>query len=216
MSSLIIIEGLIGAGKSTLTKQLSDTLGAIAMYEPVEENPYLEKFYQDPKRYALEMQFWLMSNRYQMHREAIEIIWRTGKPVIMDRSIYGDAVFCKRNYLDGNIDELGYKNYMAMRKVMTNSLLVPQLSIYLQVDPNECNKRISSRGRDCEQTIPVKYLEGLEVLYRELMVELEEMGSNVVNIDWNEFKDPELVMLLIKNRLPQAGLLTNYKPIGKR
>ena len=129
---MIVIEGLIGVGKSTLTDDLGKTLGFKVFKEPVEDNPYLEEYYKDPKRYALEMQFWLMSRRFQMHQEAIEFIWRTGKGVIMDRSIYGDAIFAKQNVTDGNINKIGYDNYMKMRDVMFRFLMVPQLTLFLE------------------------------------------------------------------------------------
>ena len=73
-SQLIIIEGLIGVGKSTLAVKLAKQLNYHLIKEPVIDNPYLEKFYADPKRYALEMQFWLMSKRFAMHQEAISLI----------------------------------------------------------------------------------------------------------------------------------------------
>src|SRR5277367_3948639 len=94
---LIIVEGNIGAGKSSITKAIAEKLKAHAMYEPVESNPYLDDFYKDQKRWALEMQYWLMAKRFKMHEEAIEHIMTTGQAVIMDRSIYGDAVFAKKN-----------------------------------------------------------------------------------------------------------------------
>jgi len=115
---LIIIEGLIGAGKTTLSRQLGEELSYRVMEEPTIDNPYLDKYYEDPKRWALEMQFWLMSRRFEMHQEAIEHIWKTRQSVIMDRSIYGDAVFCRKNFLDGNIEKIGYDTYLKMREVM--------------------------------------------------------------------------------------------------
>ena len=111
---MIIIEGNIGAGKSTLTKQLAEKLNARAFYEPVESNPYLEDFYKDPKKYALPMQFYLMSVRYEMHQQGIEHTWRTGQTCIFDRSIYGDYVFAKKNWLDGNMSDLDFENYNKM------------------------------------------------------------------------------------------------------
>ena len=91
-SQLIIIEGLIGVGKSTLAVKLAKQLNYHLIKEPVVDNPYLDKFYTDPKRYALEMQFWLMSKRFSMHQEAIKIIWQKGQGVIMDKAYEGSAL----------------------------------------------------------------------------------------------------------------------------
>ncbi len=201
---MVIIEGLIGVGKSTLTSNIGKALGFKVFKEPVEDNPYLEDFYKNPKRYALEMQFWLMSRRFQMHQEAIEYIWRTGKGVIMDRSIYGDAIFARQNVKDGNISPLGYDNYLKMRDTMFRFLMVPQLTLFLQASPKTCLKRISMRDRDCEIKIPLEYLAGLDEEYKHLRTELAQKGSRVEIIDWENFKSTEEVLagLIAKNLLP--------------
>lgn len=182
---LICIEGNIGSGKSTLTKALAELIGAKAMFEPVGENPYLDLFYNNPKRYGLEMQFWLMSKRFEMHEQAIRHIWETGQSVIMDRSIYGDWVFSKRNWLDGNIEDVGYKSYLKHREVMNRYLLTPHTVLWLHVHPVTCQDRINTRGRDCEKTIPLEYLQGLHTLHAELMEEMRNRGSKVVALDWD-------------------------------
>jgi deoxyadenosine/deoxycytidine kinase len=199
MAQLIIIEGNIGAGKSTLTDRLAEQLGGIAVYEPVESNPYLADFYKDPKKYALEMQFWLMSKRYQLHLDAIEKVWREGKTVIMDRSIYGDYIFAKAHQVLGNISDIGFANYMAMRNTMERTLLIPQLTIYLNVSVDNCLNRINERNRGCESGITKEYLEILEKIYHELISELRSKGSNIIDIDHNEFKDVDYILGQIKS-----------------
>jgi deoxyadenosine/deoxycytidine kinase len=183
---LICIEGNIGAGKTTLTKALAELTGARAMFEPVEENPYLEKFYADPKRYALEMQFWLMSRRFAMHEEAIRHVWLTGQSVIMDRSIYGDWVFARQNYLIGNIEEMGFENYTTHRKVMDKSLLPPHTVVWLSASPKTCQERIISRARSCEKTVSLSYLKGLHDLHIQLMSEMRLRGSKVIELAWDQ------------------------------
>jgi len=120
---LIIIEGGIAAGKTTLTNQLAEHYDAKPFFEPVETNPYLELYYKDPEKYALPMQFFLMSNRYALHMEAIEHIWKSKQMCIFDRSIYGDFVFAKRNWLDGNMSKLDFDNYNKMRDVMFRNVM---------------------------------------------------------------------------------------------
>lgn len=190
---LICIEGNIGAGKSTLAKDLAESLGALPMFEPVGENPYLELFYGDPERYALEMQFWLMSRRFEMHEEAIRHIWETGQSVVMDRSIYGDWVFAKKNWLDGNIEDVGYTSYLHHRETMSRYLLVPHVVVFLDATPNTCHKRIQERGRACEKTIQFSYLAGLEDLHRELMLDMQMRGSKIVKLNWNQYGDARTV-----------------------
>jgi len=191
---LIIIEGNISAGKSTLTENLAKELNARPFFEPVKTNPYLELFYKDPERYALPMQFYLMSNRFKAHKEAIDHIWKTGQTCIFDRSIYGDFVFAKKNEMDGNMSELDFENYTKMRNVMWNYLMIPHITIYLKTDPTQLKERILARGRECEKAITEDYLGGLDSLYNELIYYLQGEGSNVVKIDWNEFKPTSHVL----------------------
>ncbi len=196
---LIIIEGGIASGKSTLTKNLAEKLNYKAFYEPVEQNPYLEKYYSDPKTYALEMQWWFLAHRFQMHREAINHIWKTGQSVIMDRSVYGDEVFACLNYEEGNITKEGWETYKKHRFVMFNYLMVPHYTIYLDVLPEICLGRIKNlRGRDCESNISLSYLQHLNDLNEELLINLQYMGSKVHKFNNDSFLKPEDVLNSIK------------------
>ena len=190
---LIIIEGNIGVGKSTLSKKLAEEYDFKLFEEGADTNKefveYLNLYYKDPKRYALEMQFWLMSTRFRQHQEALRHIHTTGQTCIMDRSIYGDTVFAKRNFLDGNISQLGYDSYLKHRDVMLQFLMVPQLTLYLDADPKTCLDRVNMRNRTSESGIPLEYLQGINDLYQELLVELEDKGSHVKRIDWSQFKE---------------------------
>jgi deoxyadenosine/deoxycytidine kinase len=201
---MVTIEGNIGVGKSSLAKQLSELCGWRPSYEPVETNPYLQKFYQAPERYGLEMQYWLLSQRFQAHQDAVEHVWRTGQPVVFDRSIYGDTVFARKLCLDGKIDEIGYTSYCHMRETMFRFLLTPQLTIYLDASPETCLMRIGARGRSCEQDIPLAYLQGLEACYQDLLEELQQRKSKVLRLNWNEFRPAEDVLGMVQDFLPQA------------
>ena len=86
------------------------------------------------------------------------------------------------------MSDLDFDNYNKMRKVMFKNIMVPHITLFLKGDPEICQERIKQRGRDCEKTIPLGYLKGLNDLYKELMYELKEMGSNIIELDWNEFK----------------------------
>jgi deoxyadenosine kinase len=214
MSALIIIEGLIGAGKSTLCTNLMNTYGWTTLFEPVDENPYLDKFYADPKIYGLEMQFWLMSRRFQQHQIAVETIWRQGKTVLMDRSIYGDNVFCKKNYLDGNITKDGLENYQKMQDVMLRYLMVPHYTIYLDASPASCLDRIKLRSRDCELGISLEYLQGLQEIYYDLLDNLAHRGSHVVRVPWDTFLSTDKVMEIIQTETNQLFAFPDYPKIN--
>jgi len=106
-ANVVVIEGIIGAGKSSLAKTLGEALGIKVMSEPVEENPYLEFFYQDPKRYAFEMQMHMLMRRHAQQQEASWRCLNGSKGVVLDRSLPGDRVFCRLQRDLGNIGELG-------------------------------------------------------------------------------------------------------------
>lgn len=190
---MIVFEGGIGAGKSTIAdlvaKYLKRTYDMIVSvyHEPVKKNPYLEKYYADRARWALEMQYFLMAYRFRMHRDAVDEEWAKGIVTLHDRSIYGDGAFAYVNYRDGYIDQLGYDSYMAHRECMERYLLVPHLVIYLDVCVDRLQERIRERDRVCESGIPDSYLADLDAAYKEIVLpKLQDRGARVVILDWNK------------------------------
>lgn len=77
--NIVLVEGNIGIGKTTLCRELADRLKYKAFFEPAAENPYLEKFYSNPKKYALPLQLWIFNQRCQTYVEALKHIAQTGK-----------------------------------------------------------------------------------------------------------------------------------------
>ena len=75
---LVIVEGNIGVGKSTLARKMEKALGYTVFMEPTAENPYLEKFYSDPHKYALKLQLWILKQRYLTYVEAVNHLVQTG------------------------------------------------------------------------------------------------------------------------------------------
>ena len=73
-SKLVVVEGNIGAGKTTLAVEVARRMNAKAILEPIAENPYLAKFYSDPKKYALKLQLWIFRRRLQLYTEALDHI----------------------------------------------------------------------------------------------------------------------------------------------
>ncbi|KAJ6234889.1 NADH dehydrogenase [ubiquinone] 1 alpha subcomplex subunit 10 [Anaeramoeba flamelloides] len=187
--SFIIIEGNISAGKTTLCRELGRLLDYEVFYEPTAKNPYLELYYADPKKWGLPMQLYLLRQRFMTYLHCLERL-ESGKikGVILDRSIYSDWVFAKKNFNDKNIDEEGYKLYSSIRKEMLNIVPYPQICLYLSVKPKICYDRIHKlRGRKCESSIPLEYLSGLNECYESLNTELQESKTHVARINWNNF-----------------------------
>jgi len=193
------ISGIIGVGKSTLTEELSRELNAEALYEPVETNLYLEKFYEDIPKYSFPMQVYLLNHRFMQHQQ---MAW-SNKDTIQDRTIYEDVIFAKMLRESGDMDELDFNTYCDLYRNMSNFLHRPDLIVYLDVTPEKALERITHRSRDCEVNIPLEYLKNLQNGYEEWLRDIHPRIP-VLRIDWNEFKSTEYVINEIRNVIKQT------------
>ncbi len=160
----ITISGNIGAGKSSLTKMLSEKLGWIPFYESVEDNPYLEDFYNDMKKWSFHLQIYFLSKRFNDSHNILKL----NESVILDRTLYEDGeIFARNLYELGNMSERDYKNYKQLYNILINYLPKPDLMIYLRSDVDFLIERIKKRSRDFEASIPKEYLIRLNNYYEE-------------------------------------------------
>jgi len=181
------VVGLMGAGKTTLTRDLAKHMNYKAYFEPVEDNPYLEDFYQDMARWTFPMQMFLMAHRYQQHQE---IVWdpchQNGGGVIQDQVIYGDTVFAKMHHEDGLMDDRDYTTYSSHFNVMRRFLQYPDILLYLRVTPQQAYDRMALRSRDCESAVPLEYLERLFEGYEKMVDEMKRY-TVCVSLDWSTY-----------------------------
>jgi len=201
----VAVAGIIGAGKSSFVRHLAEITGWLPHYEPVETNPYLEKFYADMPRWALEMQVFLLAKRFEMHQK---INW-TEEPVIQDRTIYEDTMFAKILHDLGHIDELGYATYKRLFHIYKRYLVYPDVLVYLNVSPEVALERTRSRGRAGEDKVTLDYL---RLLHREYEVWIGEMAkyTAVLDLDWNTKDESpasmrwahEKILEFVENRQP--------------
>src|SRR5260221_715768 len=160
----VAVAGNIGSGKSSLTQLLSKHYGWKALYESVEDNPYLADFYVDMNRWSFNLQVYFLSKRFKDHKNIVE----GSDDVIQDRSIYEDAeIFAKNLHQIGKMDLRDYTNYRELYGVMTAYLRPPDLMIYLDARIETLLQQISKRGREYEQSIPKSYLEQLNGHYHD-------------------------------------------------
>ena len=158
----IAVAGNIGAGKSSLTRLLSDRLKWKPVFESVEDNPYLPDFYKDMKRWSFHLQMYFLANRFKHHRAIVD----SGESVVQDRSIYEDAEIFARNLHEmGNMDQRDYTTYVSLFHVMMEFLKPPDLMIYLRTSVETLLRQIERRGRSYEKSIPREYLERLDTHY---------------------------------------------------
>ncbi|MBL0173860.1 MAG: deoxynucleoside kinase [Ignavibacteria bacterium] len=160
----ITIAGNIGSGKSSLTSILHERFGWQPFFESVDDNPYLEDFYGDMRRWSFHLQVYFLSQRFITHRD----ITASGNDVVQDRSIYEDAeIFAKNLHAIGRMDDRDFTNYRALFAAMTSYLRTPDLMVYLRAGVDTLVTQIRARGRPYEQSIERSYLEQLNALYEE-------------------------------------------------
>lgn len=149
--SVIVLAGMIGAGKSTYTEMISSQLGTQAFYESVDYNPILDKFYDNPKKWAFSLQIYFLNVRFRSIKGALRADHN-----VLDRSIYEDALFTYVNHLQGNIsvEELAIYNDLLenmMEELEGVPKKSPDLLVFLDGPFEMILNRIQERGRDFEQ-----------------------------------------------------------------
>ena len=198
----IAIAGNIGAGKTSLTKQLSKSLKYKSYYEDVIANPYLDDFYNHMERWSFNLQIYFLNSRFKQ----LVAIDKGKENVIQDRTIYEDAfIFAPNLNAMGLMTKRDYDNYLSLFDTMINLVKPPDLLVYLQSSiPNLVNK-IHKRGRDYEKTISIEYLSRLNERYEAWITNYNSgklLKINVDDLDFVENKaDYETILELIKKEL---------------
>lgn len=176
----IAIEGLIGAGKTTLAKRLSERYEARLVLEEFEDNPFLPRFYADKERYAFSVELSFLAQRYHQFKKIAE--QDLFSPItIADHYISKSLIFAQANLTD---DE--FKLFSDLYNIMQANLAKPQLLVYLHVEVNELLKRIERRGRDYEKAISAEYLLGLQKSYFDhlsQLIDIKVLVIDATNID---------------------------------
>ena len=158
----IAVAGNIGSGKTTLTELLAKHYNWEAHYEEVDENPYLNDFYDDMQRWSFNLQIYFLKSRFNQIME----IRKSGKNVIQDRTIYEDAMIFAPNLYDMELmSERDFKNYNNLFELMGSMVQAPDLLIYLRSSVPTLVNNIQKRGRNYEETIRLDYLKNLNTRY---------------------------------------------------
>lgn len=166
-NQIIVIDAVVGAGKTVYMEMLSKEMNIPSFQEPVQNNPILDKFYHNRKRYSFPLQIFFLNRRFEMLKQAAEL----GRPTLMDRSIYGDMIFAKLLYEEGNMEKEEYLLYRDLLTNMLDHVEAPKLMIYLKIDTESAVERIRKRGRDYEQIVEQSYWENLNREYDSYFLE---------------------------------------------
>lgn len=171
----IAIEGVIGAGKTSLAKKLSEKLDANLILEEFETNPFLEKFYDDRRRYAFQTQMFFLINRYKQQEQlAQEDLF--AKYIVSDYIFDKDQIFA---YLNIEGEEL--KLYENLFPLLQRSLRKPDLVIFLQSSTDRLMHNIKRRGRKVERNLTRGYIEELSEAYNNFFFKYNNTPLLIVN-----------------------------------
>ena len=156
----IAVEGNIGAGKTTLSQLLSQYYNAKLMLEEFAENPFLTKFYENPKQYAFPLELFFLAERFKQQQELIKNTDLFQSVTISDYLFTKCLLFAKVN-----LPEEEYRLYQKMFDVFQQQLTTPDVLIYLHAPVNKLQSNIKKRNRKFEQSIPDEYLFKLQETY---------------------------------------------------
>ncbi len=171
------IEGVIGAGKTTLATILAERLDAELKLEEVEENPFLSKFYQDMRGYAFQTQIFFLLSRYRQQTELAQASLFAQR-VVSDYIFAKDRIFA---YINLNDDELML--YEKLVEILEKNVASPDVVIYLQASTDVLMERIHKRGRPFERNMPKDYIETLNRAYNHFFFHYDDSPLIIVNTD---------------------------------
>lgn len=156
----ITIEGNIGAGKTTLANILSRRLNARLILEAFADNPFLSKFYENPRQFAFPLELFFMAERYKQLKDLLQTKDMFQSVTISDYLFTKCLLFAKVNLPDEE-----FRLYQKLFDIIHQQLLHPDILIYLHAPVNKLQQNIKRRQRTYEQSIPDEYLYNLQQTY---------------------------------------------------
>ena len=210
--SVLVLAGMIGAGKTEFSRMIGEEMGTHVFYESVDHNPVLDKFYENPKKWAFSLQVYFLNTRFKSIKEAL-----SHDNNVLDRSIYEDALFTKVNHMQGNISDVDMDIYNDLLENMMEELegtpkKAPDLLIYLHGSFETILSHIKKRGREFEQVSEgdelYNYFKLLWESYQEWYDNYDASPKMSISIDeYDIVERPEeksKVMSLIIHKLEQV------------
>jgi len=177
----IAIEGVIGSGKTSLTKVLAQQFHAGIVAEQFDDNPFLEKFYADRKKFAFHTQLYFLMSRYKQQREIAQID-------LFNSRVIADYLFAKdRIFAEINLSEDEFRLYEKIYALIEHDVPRPDLVLYLQGTPEFLYKRIKKRDRDFEREIEFNYIEELCNAYNTFFFHYNTSPLLIVDIKGFDF-----------------------------
>jgi len=207
----IAIEGVIGAGKTTLAQKLCDRLGANLILEQFEENPFLEKFYDDRKRFAFQTQMFFLINRYKQQQQLNQQDLFS-KYIVSDYIFEKDRIFA---YLNLSGEEI--KLYESIFPLLERDIPQPDLVIFLQSSIDRLTTNVKTRGRQIERNLTRAYLTELSEAYNNFFFKYNNTPLLIVNTSDIDFvnREEDFEELYEQIFRDDRGFIEYFKPEAK-
>jgi len=208
----IAIEGVIGAGKTTLAKMLSKKLAANLIIEEFEDNPFLEKFYKDKRQYAFQTQMFFLITRYKQHEKLNQENLFT-EFLVSDYIFEKDRIFA---YMNLSGEEL--KLYETLFPMLNKEIRKPDVVVYLQSSVERLMQNIRIRSRKIEKDLSLSYLQDLSIAYNDYFFKYSTTPLLIVNtteIDFVENSEDfeELYKQIFRD---DRGFIEYFSPESRR
>ncbi len=176
----ITIEGPIGIGKTSLAKKLSSHYNFHLLKEIVEENPFLDKFYENMEAWSFQTEMFFLCNRFKQLDDIKQQYLSMGKPVMADYHIFKNMIFAQRTLSSDKMIK-----FEKIYEILTEDMPMPNMIIYLHASIDTMMNRIKRRGRNIEKDIQASYLEQLSSDYEDYINYLERSHPDlsIIRID---------------------------------
>ncbi len=203
--NFIVIEGLIGAGKTSLSKMIAQKFNSKLILEQFADNPFLPKFYKSPEKYSFPLELSFLAERYQQLKEELASGDLFKSFSISDYYFSKSLIFAKSTLAD---DE--YNLFRKLFNIIYTGLPKPDLYVYLHLNSENALKNIKKRGRDYEQTIEKEYLDTLRQNYFEYFKQEKNLKFLIIDTNGIDFvnkpKDFEIIVDVIFNKNYSVGI----------
>jgi len=207
-NNYIVIEGLIGVGKTALAKLLAERMEARLILENSEGNPFLKDFYKDKERFAFQTQIFFLLSRFKQQQELLEYD-------LFAQRIVSDYLFAKdKIFASVVLDEKEFHLYKRLILLLERDIPRPDLVIYLQATPEKLLKKIKERGKEYEIDIELGYLLDLNEAYNRYFFHYKESPLLVINTDNFDFVNSETELNDLLEKIKTAHTGTRYYTRG--